>query len=161
MMPADAEQRGMGPKLIALARDAVPAAEAVLRDATAAVRARIGAANPVTERLLDREQRATHGLAWLATYGQAIRPILADARRLHGDGGLREVEKHVVWLGLDEYLAQILGGIPMSQGEVVRPADLGLSAQTVAGRLAGPLTGVASGNRDRRARLITLMGADH
>ena len=32
-------------------------------------------------------------------------------------------------IGAGEYLAQIVGGIPMSQGEIVRLADLGLTAR--------------------------------
>ena len=37
-----------------------------------------------------------------------------------------EVEEHMVRIGAGEYLAQIVGGIPMSQGEIVRLSDLGL-----------------------------------
>jgi (2S)-methylsuccinyl-CoA dehydrogenase len=49
----------------------------------------------------------------------------------------------------------------MSQGEIVRPADVGLAADAVAARLAGPLQAFASGNVERRARLIELMRAHH
>ena len=42
-------------------------------------------------------------------------------------GRFGEIEELLVRIGLGEYLAQIIGGIPMSQGEIVRPADLGLS----------------------------------
>ena len=57
--------------------------------------------------------------AQLAAYARAH-----AARR----GRLGETEELLVRIGLGEYLAQMLGGIPMSQGEIVRPADLGLSA---------------------------------
>jgi len=50
-------------------------------------------------------------------------------------GRLGEIEELIVRIGLGEYLAQILGGIPMSQGEFVRPADLGLTGEQVAVRL--------------------------
>ena len=67
-------------------------------------------------------------------------------------------------IALGEYLAQIVGGIPMSQGEVVRPSDLGLSAAQVAAAHQ-PATSrvlIASGNTaERRARLIELMRASH
>jgi (2S)-methylsuccinyl-CoA dehydrogenase len=62
-----AQRRDAGAKLIALARAATQAAEALLADATAAVRRRVMVDDQVVDRLLDREQRATHGLAWLAT----------------------------------------------------------------------------------------------
>ena len=82
----------------------------------------------VVGRLFDREQRATHGLAWLATYVEAVRQLTAYAERMTGDGTLGEIEEHLVRIGLGEFIAQIVGGIPMSQGEMVRPSDLGLIA---------------------------------
>ena len=50
----------------------------------------------------------------------------------------------------------------MSQGEGVRPADLGLSAAQVAARINPMVEGlIASGNTaERRARLVELMRAD-
>ncbi len=66
-------------------------------------------------------------------------------------------------IGLGEYLAQIVGGIPMSQGELVRPSDLGLSAAQVAARINRDVESlIANGNTaERRARLIELMRASH
>src|SRR5438046_5411883 len=119
---------GAGLKLLGLTRQAALAAEAVLRDATAAVRARVGVEGRTVERLFDREQRATHGLAWLATYVEAVRQLVAYTERMIGDGRFGELEEQLVRIGIGEYLAQIVGGIAMSQGEVVRPGDCGLSA---------------------------------
>jgi (2S)-methylsuccinyl-CoA dehydrogenase len=110
-------------------------------------------------RLFDREQRATHGLAWLATYVEAVRQLTAYAERMHDEGGLGEIEESIVRIGLGEYLAQIVGGIPISQNEIVRPADLGLTAAAVAARLPPEVDAlIASGNTaQRRARLVELM----
>jgi (2S)-methylsuccinyl-CoA dehydrogenase len=157
-----AERRDAGVKLIALAREASRAAEALLAEATAAVRQRVMVEDKVVERLFDREQRATHGLAWLATYVESIRQLAAYAERMHDVGTLGEIEELIVQLGIGEYLAQIQGGIPMSQGEIVRPVDVGLSAAAVAARMAGPLEGLTgAGNAERRARLVELMRAHH
>jgi len=129
-----------------------------LADATAGVRERVTVNGRVAARPFDREQRATHGLAWLATYVEAIRQLAAYAERMHASGALGEIEELLVQIGIGEYLAQIAGGIPMSQGEIVRPADLGLSPAAVAARLAGPLESLTSaGNMERRARLVELM----
>jgi (2S)-methylsuccinyl-CoA dehydrogenase len=50
----------------------------------------------------------------------------------------------------------------MSQGELLRPGDVGLSAGTVAARLAGPLEGIIDcGQAEGRARLIDLMRVRH
>src|SRR5438046_2188549 len=81
-MPSLDDRRTCGPKLIALARDAVNAVESVLHDAIAAVRGRIRIEERVAERSIDRWQRATHGLAWLAVYVEAIRQLCAFAERL-------------------------------------------------------------------------------
>jgi (2S)-methylsuccinyl-CoA dehydrogenase len=157
-----AEGGDAGAQLVARAREATQAAEAVLADATLAVRARVTVDNRMDDRLLDREQRATHGLAWLATYIEAVRQLASYAERMQARGGLGEIEGLLVEIGIGEYLAQIQGGIPMSQGEIVRPLDLGLAAEVVAARFSGPLQDfAASGNVERRARLVELMQAQH
>jgi (2S)-methylsuccinyl-CoA dehydrogenase len=157
-----AQRHDAGVKLVALAHEATRAAEAVLAEATAAVSRRVTVEGRAVDRLFDREQRATHGLAWLATYVESVRQLAAYAERMHTGGNLGELEELLIQLGIGEYLAQIAGGIPMSQGEIVRPADVGLSAEAVAQRMAAPLQGlIASGNAERRARLIELMRAHH
>jgi (2S)-methylsuccinyl-CoA dehydrogenase len=153
-----AARREAGIKLTALTREAVRAVDALLDEAKAAVRRRVTAEGHAVDRLLDREQRATHGLAWFATYAEAVRQLAAYAERLHDHGALGETEELIVRLGIGEYLAQMLGGIPMSQGEIVRPADVGLTSAAVARRLEGPLeTLYAAEQADRRARLVALM----
>jgi (2S)-methylsuccinyl-CoA dehydrogenase len=148
-----------GVKLIATAREAARAAEMLLADASAAVRPRVMAEDHIVEGLFEREQRATHGLAWLATYVESIRQLAAYAERLHSTGRLGALEALLVQLGIGEYLEQIAGGIPISPGEIVRPSDLGLSATAVTQRLGTILEGFVHGNVDRRARLIELMRA--
>jgi (2S)-methylsuccinyl-CoA dehydrogenase len=44
----------------------------------------------------------------------------AWAERLNGEGKFGEVEQLILQIGLGEYLWQIYGGIPMSQGEILR-----------------------------------------
>jgi (2S)-methylsuccinyl-CoA dehydrogenase len=157
-----AQRRDAGVKLTAQAREATRAAETLLAEATAAVRKRVTAEGHMVDRLLDREQRATHGLAWLATYVESIRQLAAYAERMHAGGSLGEIEQLLVEIGIGEYLAQVAGGIPMSQCEIVRPSDMGLSPDAVAARLSGPLQAFAmSGNVERRARLVELMRGHH
>src|SRR5688572_14192286 len=60
--------------LLARCGGAVAAAERLLHHARAAVRARIDAAGG-----LDAEQAAGHGLAWLATYVEALRQKIGRA----------------------------------------------------------------------------------
>jgi (2S)-methylsuccinyl-CoA dehydrogenase len=151
-----------GPTIVSLARAAVSAAEALLGEAIAAVRRRVAADGQIVEQLFDREQRATHGLAWLATYVESVRQLADYAARMHDAGRLRELESLLVEIGTAEYLAQIVGGIPMSQGEIVRPADLGLTPDVVGACMArAPAELVASGQSERRARVVELMRHGH
>ena len=152
-----AERRDAGVKLVALSREATRVADKMLADATAAVRLRVMAQHHVVERLFDREQRATHGLAWLATYVESIRQLAAYAERMHAAGALNPIEELLIQIGIGEYLNQIAGGIPMSPGEIVRPADMGLPIQSIAAELAGPLEGLMNGGAERRAHLIELI----
>ena len=124
-----------GHDFIVMAREAVEAAAALLADASLSVRARVAVDRNIVERVFVREQRAAHGLAWFATYVEAIRQLVAYADRMNAADRLGEMEEATVRIGLGEYLAQLFGGIPISQGEIVRPADLGLSAAAVAARM--------------------------
>jgi (2S)-methylsuccinyl-CoA dehydrogenase len=142
-------------------RGATDAAASLVADAVVAVRARVTRNGELSGRMIDREQRAAHGLAWLATNAEAVRQLASYTERMDQAGRLGEVEELLVRIGVGECLAQMAGGIPMSQGEVVRPADLGLSATQVAARLTPDAeAAIASGNTaDNRARLIELMRA--
>jgi len=162
-MPIAASRPRAENELVGLAREAVTAADAILADATAKVRERVMVEGHTVGRLVDREQRATHGLAWIATYVEALRQLASYAERMAGAGTLGEMEEHLVRIGLGEYLAQIIGGIPMSQSEVVRPNDLGLSVAEVAARISPAVESLlATGNTaERRARLVELMRESH
>src|SRR5258708_19356129 len=160
MLPG-ATRREIGPDLTGLAREAVRAAEGVLQDATRAGRSRGAPDDKTVDRLLDREQRATHALAWLATYVEAVRQLCAYAERMHAAGRLGELEQLIVEIGLGEYLAQIQGGIPMSQGEIARPSDMGLSAAAVERRMAGPFQAfLTEGNVERRGGPGAIVGKE-
>jgi (2S)-methylsuccinyl-CoA dehydrogenase len=152
-----------GPDLAVMLREAVGTAEALFTDAAQKVRERVVVEGRPVGRLLDREQRATHALAWLATYVEALRQLAAYTARLQADGTLGEIEEQAVRIGAGEYLAQIFGGIPMSQGEIVRLSDVGVTAAQAASRLNGAAEALmASGNTaPRRARLVELMRLSH
>jgi (2S)-methylsuccinyl-CoA dehydrogenase len=157
-MAVAASRSAPGRDIVDGALEAVAAAEALVADATLAVRRRVTRDGKVAAPLIDREQRATHGLAWLATYAQAMRQLAAYAERMRAAGRLGEIEDLVVRIGLGEYLAQMIGGIPMSQGEIVRPADLGLSLDQVAARITPAVEMLMAGNdANNRARLVVLM----
>src|SRR5580698_9864908 len=79
--------------VIAMLDDAVTAVEALFADARRAVADRVTVEGRAVAKILDREQRATHGLAWLATYVEAIRQLGAYAERLAESGSFGETEE--------------------------------------------------------------------
>ncbi len=162
-MPLAAPQRTAGHEVIATLGDAIGAVEALFADARQAVANRVTIEGRTVSRVFDREQRATHGLAWLATYVVALRQLAAYAQRLADAGNFGEIEELVVRIGAGEYLAQVTGGIAMSQGEIVRLSDLGLTPAAVAARLNPAVERlIATGNTaPRRARLVELIRQSH
>jgi (2S)-methylsuccinyl-CoA dehydrogenase len=72
---------------------------------------------------LDAQQRSVHGLAWAAMMAEALTQLHGWARRAKAEGAYGEGEALVLRIAFGEYLLQILGGLPMSQNELVRPAD--------------------------------------
>jgi len=122
------------PDLLPVCARALAAAEAYAAQAKTSVAKLVAPGGAVDGALLDSEQRAAHGYAWLATYVTALRETLGWARRLQAAGRCGESEALICRAAFAEYLAQILGGIAMSQGEIVRPADFGLedAAQALA-----------------------------
>ena len=112
--------------LLSTCQGALGAAEGLLDDARTVLRAVTVADGRVDGAKVDEHQFAAHGLAWYATYVAALRQMLGWAGRLEADGGLGELEALILQAAFGEYLAQMAGGIAMSQIEVVRPGDLGL-----------------------------------
>jgi len=162
-MALAAAKSDTGSDLIAGARAATGAVEALLADATRAVAARVTRDGRVSGDLIDREQRAAHGLSWFATYVEAIRQLSAYAERMSAAQRFGAIEELIVRIGLGEYLAQMVGGIPMSQGEMVRPSDLGLTMAQVGARITPTIEAlIATGNTtENRARLAALMREHH
>ncbi|GJE62458.1 acyl-CoA dehydrogenase family protein [Methylobacterium trifolii] len=117
--------------VVSLTRQAGESAKKLVAEATRRVRTRVlGSDGKVDPAKLETEQHAAHGLAWLATYGEAVRELGTYAERLQAEGRLGETETLLVKIGVGEYLDQMFGGIPMSQGEMVRPTgSLGLTGK--------------------------------
>lgn len=162
-MPIAAPRPATSLDLSDFARTVAESLDDLLADAVARVREQTSSRATADAQGVDSNQRATHGLAWLATYVEAVRQLTAYVDRLTHSGSLGEMEELLIRIGLGEYVAQIAGGIPMSQGEMVRLSDLGISPAQVTARI-GALTEriVEEGNTaERRARLIELMRHSH
>ena len=146
-----------------LAPAALEAADALVARAAAAVRKTVTRDGKLDSGAMEVEQRAVHGLAWLATYAESVRQLIAYAGRMKAQGKFGETEALLTSIGLSEYLAQMFGGVPMNQGEFVRPADFGLDEAVVAPLRNGAVAqAIAAGNTPaQRARLVALIEQAH
>jgi (2S)-methylsuccinyl-CoA dehydrogenase len=141
--------------LTTLTGAALPEVEALFLRAREALRTLVTVNGKISAAALEEHQFAAHCLSWLATYEQALRQMQAWALRLQAEDKFAEMEALILQITYGEYLNQIVGGIPMSQGEVARVQDLGLAPADL-GAAAASL--MASGNTAAaRARLVALM----
>jgi (2S)-methylsuccinyl-CoA dehydrogenase len=147
--------------LLADADAALDAARALLDAGRDALASRISTGGRISNAALEADQHAAHGLAWLATYVESLAQLRAWADRLAVEGKFGETERLILSIGFGEYLAQIAGGIPMSQTEIVRPADLGLDAGAAAAfRTDAVERLIAGGNTDAARRRLAEIMAD-
>ncbi len=110
-------------------------------------------------KLLEDNQDAAHGLAWLATYATAMQQMQNWAEKLESDGEFGEIEQLLHQIGCGEYHAQVLGGIPMSQGEIIRLGDIGLSNAAIEKYRTEDVLELSGkgNNQEARMRLVQLM----
>jgi (2S)-methylsuccinyl-CoA dehydrogenase len=146
------------PELIPLLESATEAAAALRDRAVEAVAAKVSSGGKIDGAALEREQRAAHGLAWIATYVEAIRQITDYARRMEGEGRFGEMERLLVQIGTCEFLSQLFGGVMMSQGEIVRMHELGLTKDQHMAILTEPVVQLITGTTpETRARAVELI----
>ncbi|WP_425080160.1 acyl-CoA dehydrogenase family protein [Ruegeria denitrificans] len=147
------------PDLLNMTRAALPAVEAVFEKARESVRGMVSADGRISGALIEANQTAAHGLAWLATYNQSLQQMQRWAETLQAEGKFGEVEQLLHQIAFGEYLHQVAGGIPMNQGEVVRLQDMGLGWDALSGFQSTEVqTLMAQANSQAaRSRLVELM----
>ena len=149
--------------VVGLAAEALTQLEALLAQAIASVRVKVSENGKLDANLIEREQRAAHGLAWLATYVEAVRELGGYAARLDTEGRLGSTERLLTGIGLGEYCAQVFGGILMNQGEILRLSDFGLNDSQIEPYRRGAIARLieaGSTPRTRRALVDCIEQAD-
>jgi len=144
------------PDLDQLCDDAL-AALASLYDATEnAIRARVTIDGRIDANAFDEHQFAAHGFAWFTTYVTALQQMKAWSDKLVTQGKRGHLETLILQVAFGEYLAQIKGGIPMSQGEIIRLTTLGVSETDIQTFCSSRAVSVLSahGNSDAARRAI-------
>lgn len=122
-------------------------------------------ASDLSTKVLEQEashlnQFQIHGLAWYATYVEALTQALRWAEHLETKDEFNEVEQLLLQVGFASYLNEIASGIYITQLEVVRPIDLGLQAADLSPLLEGPggkliRHGNSQATREKLAELIS------
>ncbi len=145
--------------LLSLTRAALGPVQEILELAKSRVRDRVSREGRVAADLIEAEQTAAHGLAWLATYAQSLEQMQAWAEALDEKGKFGEVEQLIQQIAFGEYLWQIYGGIQMNQGEVLRLQDMGLGQDDMRGLMAPAVMTLTQGGntQNARTRLVELM----
>ena len=149
------------PDLLGTCRVALEAAEGYRDLARRALLDLVAPEGRPDNALMEREQFAAHGFAWLSTYVAALAQMLDWAERLAAEDRLRELESLFLQAAFGEYLLQLNGGIAISQVEVFRPGDLGLNAAALE-NLQTPAVAalIAGGNTNAvRMRIAALIQA--
>ena len=146
------------PELIPLIEKAAEAAGALRDRAVEAVAGKVSSGGKIDGAALEREQRAAHGLAWVATYAAAIEQLASYAKRMEGEGRFGEMERLLAQIGAAEYLSQLFGGVMMSQGEIVRLHELGVGEGDLLAFLTPAVrTLIQTTTPETRARVVELI----
>lgn len=145
--------------LTSLTAQTIAPLETLLQTAKDRLRATVSIDGRVSAALIEEHQTAAHGVAWLATYVESLRQMDKWAQHIADQGAFGEIEQLILQISFGEYLNQIMGGIPMSQGEIVRPHEYGLTASDLhAAQSDAATTLMALGNSQAaRMRLVALM----
>jgi (2S)-methylsuccinyl-CoA dehydrogenase len=112
--------------LIGTMQAAIGALDTYAAAATSGARGQlVGEDGRPDRKAFERHQHLAHGLSWLVTYIETLRQVTEWAARLDAEGKFGEAEALLSQILFSEYCAQIVGGIPMNQGETIRPHELG------------------------------------
>ena len=145
-------------ELIPLLAGAAEAAKALSAKATESLKARLAPGGKVDGAALELEEHAGHGLAWVVTYAEGIHQLSDYAKRMADEGRFGEMESLLSQIAAGEYLAQLAGGVAMSQGEIVRLHELGLGDDARQAFLTDDVTALIEGvTPEMRARVVSLI----
>jgi (2S)-methylsuccinyl-CoA dehydrogenase len=146
------------PDLIPLLDSAAEAASSLRDRCREAVAGKVSQGGKIDGEALEREQHAAHGLAWIATYAEALNQVASYAHRMADEGRFGEMEALLAQIGAAEYASQLAGGVPMSQGEIARTHELGVSEKDQTAFLSANVRDlIAATTPATRARAIALI----
>jgi len=149
------------PDLLSTCAEAQKSVDAFAEAARARMTVMVSVDGKISGGRLNEEQFAGHGLSWIMTYATGLRELLHWAKRLDQAGQRGEIENLILQAAFGEYINQLQSGVAISQGEIVRPGDMGMKdpdTATLSMGAAGLL--VKEGNTNKvRMRIAALIEA--
>lgn len=142
------------PGLVVRLRQAADAAGVLANQMRTALENTVSSEGRLDRAALDRQQHLAHGYAWAASYAETLLQTAIWAQALASEGRFGEAEALPTQLMVHEYLSQLAGGLPMNQGEVVRPADFGLSAELLLPHIAAF---APAASQEAKTRIVELL----
>lgn len=108
-----------------LLQDAVQATDLYKSNVHARVNAVLAPSGKIERAAFSANQHLAHGYAWIVTYVETLRETANWATRLSAEGKFSELDALLAQILFSKYLADLVGGVPMNQGETIRPHELG------------------------------------
>lgn len=155
------------PELLRMTQEALSMCQELSQALFAALKRDVEAHGGYSNELGIELQPVAHGCAWVASYVHALHNLRDWAVRLDARGELRACEALILQGGFGEYLAQLAGGVALSQGEVFRPHMLAGCQAALASYQSHPAVqwlscnGFAPAVRRRLAELLGDTAARH
>jgi len=124
---ADLKASPIIPGLTKLMGEALTALETYLSLAMQKARARLAPLGKPDRAAFTADQHMAHGLAWTATYIETLSETANWAHRLEAEDRFGEIEALLSQILFSRYLVELVGGLPMNQGETIRPHELDMA----------------------------------
>ncbi len=141
------------PDLLGSCVEALQAVETYVELARSRVANLVSSDGRISGSRMNEEQFAAHGLSWIVTYATGLRELLRWAERLDADGKLSEIEALILQAAFGEYINQLRSGVAISQGEIVRPGDLGITDADIAPLSTGAAATLSAGGNTNAVRM--------
>lgn len=110
--------------LTGLLQDAIKAADIYKTSVHKRVSSILAPTGKIDRAAFSDNQHLAHGYAWIVTYIETLRETANWASRLEAEKQLSEIDALLGQILFSKYLADLIGGVPMNQSEVVRPHEL-------------------------------------
>jgi len=137
-----------------LCSDALESLDPVITEATESLRAQVSLDGRVNADLLEKNQHIAHGLSWITTYYTGIKCLVNWHNELSNNSYSSKFDLLILQIGVGEYISQIFNGIAMSQGEIIRPEELGVAASTLTRQRDAVFTLLQQGNSDAARKAL-------